>query len=463
MRKRKNTLLLYTDQQRWDTIGALGNPNCPTPNLDRLVASGTSFTRAFVNCPVCMPSRMSMLSGRYPSTLGIQSNGTELPDSVECVQHLLGRVGYLTANFGKLHFRNHASVGRDHRDPYPAYGFDVNVNSDEPGCYEDAYIEWVRQRDPSAVDGCRIASPPAWRGPAITGRPREVHGPYVFEADEQLTHSAFVADRTCQFLTESRFREPFFCIAGFYAPHTPINPPRRFVELIDEDALTLPNRSEGQNFRDVSDAQWRKVKAHYYALVAHVDDQIGRILDTLDSTGVAADTLVVFTSDHGEYLGDHGRIQKGGAEDASARVPLIFAGAAGGRPATLSGEIAEAVDIVPTLLDFAEVPRPSWLQGSTLRPVIEGSPRFRTLDSGALIQLKNGPGDGYKAIRTTDFLYVHHLDESEELFDLTTDPQQLTNRAGDPTASGLLNRARLALLRKVLSGEPEDARKTGDY
>lgn len=463
MTQRKNILLIYTDQQRWDSIAALGNPDIHTPHLDALVASGTSFENTFVNCPVCMPSRMSMLSGRYPSSLNIQHNGSEMPEEIPCVQHILQGVGYRTANIGKLHFKNHASAYRDHRDPYPAYGFDVNINSDEPGCYEDSYIDWVRHRAPDQLEACRIDTPPAWTGEAVTGRPREVHEPYVFEGSENLTHSAFVAERTCQFLKESEGREPFFCIAGFYAPHTPINPPQRFIDLYDPLKLRLPNRNEGENFENLSDWEWQNIKAHYYALVSHVDDQIGRIIETLNSTGLRSETVIIFTSDHGEYLGDHGRIQKGGPEDASSRVPLIF-----NIPHVEGGEqrvsaTVEAVDIVPTMLDLCEVPRPSYLQGESLVPLILGASSQRQRGDSALIELKNDASDGYKAVRTPELLYQCFLDGAERLFDLKSDPGELADLSKSQSHVDLLNCGRRELMIKMIQSEPENRRRSGPY
>ena len=138
--RRPNILLLYTDQQRWDTLGCV-NPLVETPNLDHLADRGVLFEQAYCNNPVCMPSRQSMLSGRYPSTVGTTTNGIEMPEDLPHLATMLGPRGYHTAQLGKLHFLNHSN--RDHRDLHPRYGFDTIVISDEPGCYEDAYIKWV--------------------------------------------------------------------------------------------------------------------------------------------------------------------------------------------------------------------------------------------------------------------------------------------------------------------------------
>ncbi len=247
--RRPNVVLLYTDQQRWDTIHYGGNPHIHTPNLDRLAAQGALLENAFCNCPVCMPSRQSMLSGRYPSTLGCVTNGIEMREDVLTLPKILKSYGYQTGNIGKLHFKNHSN--RDHREPHPRYGFDTLILSDEPGCYEDAYIQWVREEAPDQVENCRSSTPPAWTGEPVHKQPRKTHEPYIFEGPEDLTHSAFVAEETIAFIRQHQ-RAPFFVIAGFYAPHPPLNPPQRFVDMYDPKTLPLPHSDKG----DDQDLPW---------------------------------------------------------------------------------------------------------------------------------------------------------------------------------------------------------------
>jgi len=191
---RPNVLLMYTDQQRWDALGASGNELIQTPHLDALAQDGALFEYAYVNAPVCMPSRHSMLSGRYPETVGTTCNGIEMPPDVPCLHNLLKPYGYHTANNGKLHFLNHSS--RDHRVPHPDYGFDQLIVSDEPGCYDDAYIKWVSERAPDQVEACRCSTPPAWRGKPVVKEPRRAIEPYLFAGPEDLSHTAFVAEET---------------------------------------------------------------------------------------------------------------------------------------------------------------------------------------------------------------------------------------------------------------------------
>ena len=150
--------MLYTDHQRWYALGANGNPHIKTPNLDRLAADGVSFDHHFVQSPVCMPSRVSMLTGQYPGTLGITHMGVPVPETLPALPRLLRNYGYASANIGKLHFLPHAN--RDHREPHPDYGFDHLEISDEPGCYEDAYRAWVRRKAPQQLDSISVGLAP---------------------------------------------------------------------------------------------------------------------------------------------------------------------------------------------------------------------------------------------------------------------------------------------------------------
>jgi arylsulfatase A-like enzyme len=215
-----------------------------------------------------------------------------------------------------------------------------------------------------------------------------------------MTHSAFVADEVCELINNSG-KEPFFCIAGFYAPHAPVNPPNRFVDMYDASQMPLPTRNSDENFENTSDEQWREIKAFYYALVSHIDDQIGKILKKLEESGKKNDTIVVFTSDHGEYLGDHGRVQKGGPEDSSSKIPLIISYPEKIKPGEYS-QIVEGVDIVPTILDYCGIQTPDFMQGRSLRPLLEDK-EYKERTS-AFMEIKLPFESSYKAIRTQAFM-----------------------------------------------------------
>ena len=243
--RRPNILILYTDQQRWDAMGANGNTEIRTPNLDRMAAQGLNYDRFFVQNPVCMPSRVSMLSGQYPSQLRITHMGVPVPETLTTLPHMVRGYGYRTANIGKIHFLPHAN--RDHRDVHPSYGFDHMEISDEPGCYEDAYRDWVRVKAPDQLDLISCGLPPAtgvWQNvlrmnDGIVHPETRFKETRAFRARSDLTHTAFVADQTIEFIRSNR-DGPFMCIAGFYSPHSPWIAPREFLDMYAPEQLSVP-------------------------------------------------------------------------------------------------------------------------------------------------------------------------------------------------------------------------------
>ena len=468
--RRPNILLLYSDQQRWDALGAAGNAEIHTPNLDRLAQHGVSFDHCFVQNPVCMPSRVSFLTGQYPSTLRITAMGVPVPPETPTLPRLLKPYGYRTANIGKLHFLPHAN--RDHRVPHPDYGFDHLEIADEPGVYEDAYRAWVRAQQPEGptslharpeLDRISVGLPPAtavWyetmgitdtvAHPGMGGRD-DFSGAIPFPAAENLTHSAFVADQTIAFLAQQQPDRPFLCISGFYSPHAPWVVPRRFLELYDPSKLPLPRYGDG-SVRPAegpgSDAQLRSARHGYYAMVSEIDHYVGQILDQLAARGLERDTIVVFTSDHGEWLGDHGRFGKGyPGDDAVSRVPLIIrAPRAAATAGTLVQSVVEAVDVLPTLLELAGIQVPPHVQGHSLAPVLRGVP---VAEPGAALMEHSG----WKTLRTSRYRYLVHQDGREALWDIERDPGEQHDVAGEPAYTAALAEHRRLLLRRLIESE----------
>ena len=468
--KRPNILILYTDQQRFDALGAAGNDEIHTPNLDRLAADGLHYTHCFVQNPVCMPSRLSFLTGRYAGEFGVYSNGVPVPADTLTLPRMLGNFGYTSANIGKLHFLPHAN--RDHREVHPSYGFDHLEISDEPGCYEDAYRAWVRRIAPEELGNISLGLPPAtkvWReqlGVRDGIRHRSPEGgrhtkrAEAFAGRSDLTHTAFVAAQTMEFL-RSRGGDggPFFCIAGFYSPHSPWIAPREFLDLYEPAKLSLPGlppKLDAQR-RDghFSDDELRSAKHGYYAMVSEVDHHVGRILGCLDERGLADDTIVVFTSDHGEWLGEHLRYGKGGpGDDAIARVPLLVR-----HPGAIASpgrvdDIVEALDVAPTLLQCAGVPAPPVLQGRTLPGLGELAGGAR---GSALLEMPAA-----RTVRTKQFRYTLRADGSEELFDVQADPGQYHDVSGDTEHSAALAGMRKELARRLIEME-RSAKQTWAY
>ena len=461
--RRPNILILYTDQQRWNALGANGNDEIKTPNLDELARTGFNFSHHFVQNPVCMPSRISMLSGQYPSALGITHMGVPVPQDLLTLPKILSQYGYHTANIGKLHFLPHAN--RDHRQPHPDYGFDHLEIADEPGVYEDAYRAWVRQRAPDQMDkisaglptntgvwnrALRIDDPVAHRGDP-EGR-NDFDGGIAFSAPENLTHSAFVAEQTIEYLNQ-RDGNPFMCIAGFYSPHAPWMVPQKYLDLYDPNDLSLPTfpppidrqRPQDEN-KPFSDAQLRRARQGYYAMISEVDEYVGKILAALDANGQRDSTVVVFTSDHGEWLGSHLKYGKGyPAHDVISRVPLIISTPGGLQSENCHG-IVEAVDVLPTLLTLAGIQIPPSLQGKSLAQVVTkgaDSPKQAALTEAS----------GWKCLRTPNYRYLINADGSEALWHIVTDPGEYHDVSDDPEHHSALADCRHQLLRRLLEIE----------
>lgn len=456
--KRPNILLIYTDQQRWDALGANGNKEIITPRLDQLAREGMNFDHYFVQNPLCMPSRVSFLTGQYPSSLGITHMGVPVPEDTITLPKMLKNYGYYTGNIGKLHFLPHAN--RDHRDIHPPYGFDHLEISDEPGCYEDAYRAWVRRRYPGEERDISLGLPPAaevWQkqmglDDGIKHIEREPRCAQAFPGRSEITHTAFVAEQTIAFI-ERHQQESWCCVAGMYFPHSPWVAPKEFLDLYDPDRLSVPEypqayETERRRLGSYPDEELRSVKHGYYAMISEVDHHAGRILDTVERLGLQDDTIVIFTSDHGEFLGEYlryGKFYPG--PDCVSRVPLIIRWPAGiSRPGQTIAHLVEGVDVVPTLLESAGIPVPGHVQGQSLLPLLQD--RHYEPKGCALME-----HTGWRNIRTQHYRYLLNSDGQEKLFDLVKDPREYDNVANQPEYREVLAELRLVLAQRMLKIE----------
>ncbi len=466
--RRPNILILYTDQQRLDSLKCYGNDRAQTPNIDMLAEDGVLFNNYFTQSTVCTPSRMSFLTGRYCSALGVGTNGIPFPEDEVTLNQYLDPYGYHTAQIGKLHFLPHAR--RDHRKPGPTYGFDTFILSDEPGCYDDAYIKWVERVAPDKVEKVWTALPPAAKKydlPAYSDIPRGTHEPYIFPGDKDLTHSAFVASEVSNYIkTRQNLKEPFMAIGGFYAPHCPVNPPRDFVEKFKQEDMPLPSLGPDDSWRedlkDISEQKWQEIRAYYLALVSHVDDCVGKIIDTLKETGQYENTIIIFTSDHGEYLGDHGRVGKGmPGHDCIINVPFIMS-----YPEEISGgkeinNLIEGVDVVPTLLDYAGVQVPPKIQGKSFKNLLEG----RTQEHKDYILCEQFSPDGDKKTVIRDEKYKYFLNSSgkEILYDLQNDPEEKVNIVAKKEYQEVLSNLRKQMSIKLQKAAYDSLEREAEY
>ena len=476
MFKRPNIVLIYTDQQRFDSIKANGNEFAITPNLDHLIKEGVNFDNYYVNNPVCMPSRMCMLTGKYPSQLHIGDNGIPLPENEKTIANYLKQYDYNCSQIGKLHFLPHTN--RVHTDSHPHYGFDSLIISDEPGCYDDAYIKWVESQDASQVQKVRVGLPSEakqYGHPVYSTKPRSPHQPYVFEGKNNLTHSCFVKEEVCQYISNHKNnKQPFFVIAGFYAPHAPINPPKKYLDMYDISKMPLPSRSKADNqlmekllgkgwfdkLDNIEDKKWQQIYASYLALTTHVDDCIGDILKEVKD--IEEETLIIFTSDHGEYLGDHGRVHKGmPGHDCIINVPLIMKYKGKIEPAKHIHELCEAVDIVPTILDYAGIQIPEYLKGISLKPIIEGS--SQKTKEAIIVEYINKSNFNETTVRTKQYKYYYSSRDQEILYDLIKDPKELNDVSKDMMYRDALFLMRKEMIKKIQYCAYNNLKKEAPY
>jgi arylsulfatase A-like enzyme len=477
MARRPNVLILLTDQQRRDSLSCYGNPIARTPNLDRLAEEGTRFDRAYVANPICMPNRLSLVTGMYPRNHGIWTNGLLVPPR-PTVADWLGAAGYQSAWFGKVHFEpfggheGSAESGRrwqvrgdgfDWTGPY--WGFDhVELVL---GHYQALahYGRWFRRRG-GTEEMMRID-----RRRSVRDVPFDLHP------------STFVAERTEAYLREMRDEDrPFLAVASFPDPHHPFDPPAELADAYDpqsmpdpiggpEDLATRPEhyrqhfegrwhrsglRDEAAHPDGIDRADQRVRIARTAAMVEGIDRGVGRILAALEAEGLAEETLVFFTADHGELLGDHGLWMKGPFfYEGLVNVPLIARGP-GVASGQLSASLASTIDIAPTICQAAGLDRPIDCNGVSLSPVLaEASARVR---DACIVEYRNGYGQQdvcSKTLVTDRWKYTRYQTGQEELTDLVEDPSETRNVAGNEACRGQVERLRARLLDELLATEAQ--------
>ncbi|MEZ5658258.1 MAG: sulfatase-like hydrolase/transferase [Burkholderiaceae bacterium] len=515
---RPNILFIITEQQRADWLSCTGHPVLRTPNIDRIAAGGTIFDRAYVGNPVCMPNRASLMTGRLSSVTGVSQNGMPLPFTNTTFTEVLSAGGYDTALIGKAHFQtfteipapigqNPAGKGRlanavdigPESDfvsesitgwrakgpdvvPKPYYGFQhaelVTFHGDMTG---GAHEYWLRQQLP---DLDRV------RGPN-----NQLAHDYVCPQamrtaiPEELYSTSFVKMRALEYLDDAaRAQRPFFAFVSFPDPHHPFTPPGRYWDMYRPEDMVLsanmhghvnPPRSLEWIFRqDVLDGpeslmpqtfvtgamrlnerQIREAMALSCGMMAMIDDAVGEILDALQRNGLARNTIVVFTSDHGDYMGDHGMILKGGPHYQSLiRVPLLIKDPRRGAQPARSSVLASTLDMAPTILTLAGLTPYADIQGIDLNPVLDGITPARDAllieEDSYEVDLLGMQGQ-YRArtLQTDRYRLTTYLGERwGELYDLREDPLEQTNLWDDPGARELRHELVWTLMQTMMDG-----------
>jgi len=471
---RPNILLVTTDQQRTDTLGCYGSAWAGTPNLDALATSGVCCERAYTTNPVCTPARISLFTGLQVSRHGAWNVGLNAPESTRTVAHRLAEQGYRTHNVGKMHFqafgsRTDQSIESRGRwtEPHPDfsgpyYGFqsvELAIGHTTYGL-RGHYGDWVRSQ----------VNAETFRNYEEATRLSSVHfGGEAYDWDIPLRfhNSVWTADRAINFLQRHDRAQPFFLSLGFQDPHHPHAVPRELADRVDAEAVPLPDFDEGElddkpphfgiarrgeletsafrgeypvagqgggaDYRKTSNAEARQGRAYYYDMVRLIDRQMGRVLAYLDEAGLAENTLVIFTSDHGELLGDHGLWMKGPFHyEQIVRVPLLLRWPRGFASGQRTPAIVSHLDLVPTMLAAAGLPSDPGLDGKDALPLLRGD--TASIRDGAMIECIDDPHKlRLKTYVTPERkLTWYHGQTFGELYDLVKDPREKVNQWDNP-------------------------------
>ena len=427
--KIKNVLFLISDDLKASVLPAYGNEVCKTPNLDRLAKSGMVFERAYCQGLACAPSRPSFMRSIYPKSKA----------TAPTIGEHLQRHGMHTARVGKVFHM-----------PVPHAQLDGSDGKDVPECWTERYN----------TKSAETFSPGLYRllNSDIVTREiegRDAKGPNrmwaTVESDEedgsdQADH--MVATKAVELLKQRKEAgKPFFLAVGFVRPHFPMVQPKKFFDMYPQETMKIPpliegdlddvplagRGADGKGLNEMEESRRRMWQA-YYASVTFMDEQVGRVLDELERLGLRESTAIVFTTDHGYHLGEHGFWQKGNLHEEVVRVPLIFS-VPGIKPGR-SSSLVELMDFYPTCTDFLGLPTPESLQGKSLMPLLH-DPKAKVRETALSIHNRVGGG-----LRSATWHYMKYGDKGEELYDMVKDPHQYTNVVSDPAYATILKEAR---------------------
>jgi len=453
---RPNILFICTDQQRGDSLNCTGASWAVTPNLDKLAGEGVLFNNCYVQNPVCSPSRASLFTGKYVASHGLYANGVPLPEHQQMFTRTLADAGYDCGMIGKQHLSPCDNWQTEPRrdDGYRYFKWAHGPNH---RALENDYHAWLRDTQPDihaqifpdkGANESTAYGNKAKMGTPIDNVPKEAH------------YSHWVADCALEFIDHLREDgEPFCLVANFFDPHHPFGAPQEFRDLIDSDAIPSPNTRDDElsnkpaqqtfyseksyagvapGFKEYTEEQIREIRAQYWAMIALVDYEVGRILKALEDAGLAEDTLVVFTSDHGEMLGNHQQLLKGPQlYDDLTNVPLIARWPGRIDAGKTVDELVQWVDLAATFLEVAACSCGPGVQGESLLPLMTG--QQNQWRDWALSEYRDSGFTTDPKIMTTMLRHEHWKliiwhgvpatggERNGELYDLSNDPKELYN------------------------------------
>jgi uncharacterized sulfatase len=438
-----NVLLLMSDDLA-ATLGCYGHPQAKTPHLDALARRGVVFSKAYCQFPHCNPSRSSMLTGMRPNTTRVTNNEDNLYKNhpgVLTMPHHFRENGYATARCGKI-FHLGVPSGLESMDDPQGWDFGTPFESELPFPPGRQSLVQVRR---GKKDGL------GWQ---------EIPGD-----DDQLVDGVF-AKTAIEWLGKREGGKPFFLAVGFHRPHLPLVAPAKYFDLYPFESITLAeappddeadipeparNGAVPSYMLTATSEQRRAAIRAYLACVSYVDAQVGRLIASLKEAGLDDNTIILFTSDHGWHLGEHGLWHKRSLFEESARVPFILATPGMKTAGQRSNSLIELTDVFPTLCDLCGVSAPKQLEGKSLRPFIENA--SAEIHTAAFTQARRGKKAEFwgRTIRTVRWRCTEWNEGRNgiELYDHETDPQEYTNLASDPKHAATLQELRGALAAKL--------------
>jgi arylsulfatase A-like enzyme len=464
MADRPNILWYCSDQQRFDTIGVLNNPHVHTPRLDAFMKQSVTFDYAYCQSPICTPSRTSFLTGMYPSALGVNGNGNETWPGFyadRLATNMLSRAGYDCGLVGKLHLAG-AANGQESRVEDGYRYFQYSHAPKGPNDIGHDYAEWLRDQgaDPEEL---------------LLGHTRETYRMGatlksfggLYEPTEKcdnvpphLHQTHWCTEKSIEFIKKNRREnQPWLLSVNAFDPHAVFDPPYEYYKRFNVDEMPGAHFVEGdleqqQKLADANvdfqstpqhpeDWDHQRIQAAYYAMIEQVDHEFGRLIDYLEESGERDNTIIVFMSDHGEALCDHGMLLKGCRFfEGLVRVPLMISWPEKFRKDVVSDALVELIDLVPTFLDAVGLDTPYWVQGKSLTAVLEGSQEshrefVRTEFLGAIDFPDQTHATMYRDRRWK--LVTYHGKNLFELYDLEHDPWEHEDLSESPDHQEILH------------------------
>ncbi len=467
MTDKPNILVICSDEHHPLMSAYRGHSIVQTPNLDKLAARGTAFTRAYCNSPLCTPSRMSFITGKYVHQIDSWSNMIPLPREEMTWARKLDEAGIESTMLGKMDFCGEYQDGgfSKHKIIRERGAWNIPLDKPDPSRL-DGYIRKDKRRhlQNAGTRGLEIAS----------------DGGYIGEGDDSIgnyDHDRIVCNWALDYLREKGAadkKDPWACYVGLLMPHWPFCAPQEFYDMYYPDNIELPfdcdipneqlhpalaHFQKGLDLGEVTEDMLRRTVAAYYGMITCLDAMIGEILDELEAQGFLDNTYIIYTTDHGESLGEHGLFYKQCSYEGSVGVPLIVSG-----PDLPQGQTIEApvslIDMYPSILEMAGIDQNEHLPGRSWLPLIRGDKQDRVDYALSEFHANFFKHDWYMLVRG-DYKYTYYVNERASLFNVKNDPQELHDLGTDPAHASVLAEFE-ALLRSILDPEATATRAKSD-